>query len=287
MATGLPADFDGDGRMDLALFNFNANSTSIKIAWGKSPFPPVAVATPVVLSVQTAGGFPQIAPNGWMEIHGTDLTPLNVGASGKVWSDAREFAAGRMPEQLGGISVTVNGKAAFVYYVSPTQLNVLAPVDVPPGSVQVVVSSGGRSSAPFGATMQAASPSFPRFGSNKYLVASHADYTLVGPVSLSAPGYPVTPAKPGETIVFYGFGFGLPENALANGSSSQSGKLPVLPSFQIGGNAATVLFAGVISPGLYQFNVIVPVASSDGDNVVTASYNGSAAPGGGLVPVKR
>lgn len=282
LAEGLAADFDGDGRVDIALFP----DTHTKMAWGKNLWPPVAMKTPVVTSVSMAGGFPGIVQNGWIQIKGTDLTPLNVGSSGMVWDTAREFASGGMPEQLGGISVTVNGKPAFVYYVSPTQLNVLSPIDDAVGVVPIVVTSGGLSSAPFNVDMRAAAPSFPLFGSN-YLVAKHADYTLVGPVALSAPGYPVTPAKPGETIIVYAFGFGLPTTALVNGSSTQSGVLPASPVIQIGGSIATVKFAGVISPGLYMFNAVVPGTAPDGDNLVTCSYNGATAPAGGLIAIQR
>ena len=279
---GLPADFDGDGRIDIALFN----ETHTKIAWGKNQLPPVATSTPVVTSVNMAGGFPAIAQNGWIEIKGINLTPLNVGVTGMTWDSAREFETGRMPAYLAGISVTVNGKPAFVYYVSPAQLNVLSPVDNTIGAVQIVVTSGGRSSLPFNVDMRATAPSFPLFRS-KYIVATHADYTLVGPASLSAPGYPVTPARPGETIVLYGFGYGLPTTALTNGASTQSGRLPASPVIQIGGAPATVTFAGVISPGLYQFNVIVPSTASDGDASVSASYAGAASPTDGVVAVKR
>ena len=38
----------------------------------------------------------------------------------------------------------------------------------------------------------------------------------------------------------------------------QSGALAPLPTIQIGGMPATVQFAGLVSPGLYQFNVVVP-----------------------------
>jgi hypothetical protein len=34
-----------------------------------------------------------------------------------------------MPTNLDGVSVTVKGKTAFVYYISPTQLNILTPPD--------------------------------------------------------------------------------------------------------------------------------------------------------------
>jgi uncharacterized protein (TIGR03437 family) len=39
----------------------------------------------------------------------------------------------------------VNGKPAFVYYVSPAQLNVLSPIDSTVGAAQIVVTSGGLS----------------------------------------------------------------------------------------------------------------------------------------------
>jgi uncharacterized protein (TIGR03437 family) len=126
--------------------------------------------------------------------------------------------------------------------------------------------------------MRAVAPSFPLFGS-KYAVATHADGTLVGPALLAVPGYPVTPAKPGETIVLWGFGFGLLTGALVNGASSQSGQLPSSPFIQIGGSAATVTFAGLNGPpGLYQINVVVPSTALDGDASMSASYNGSTAP---------
>jgi uncharacterized protein (TIGR03437 family) len=282
VSTAQVADFDEDGRLDILL----ATNNRSRMAWGKNLWPPVAVATPVISSVRMAGGAPNIAPNSWIEIKGTDLTPLTVPASGTTWSDARDFAFGEMPSALGGVSVTIDGKTAYVYYVSPTQLNVLTSVASTTGSVQIVVTSGGRSSAPFSVDMRAAAPSFPLFGIN-YIVSTHADNTLVGPASLSAPGYPVSPAKPGETIVLYGFGFGLPTTALIDGASAQSGRLPSLPSIQVGGIAATVTFAGVISPGLYQLNVIVPPTLADGDAALSASYAGASAPVGGLIAVKR
>ena len=45
-----------------------------------------------------------------------------------TWSNAPEFASGRMPTQLAGVSVTVNGRPAYVYFVSPAQINVLTPL---------------------------------------------------------------------------------------------------------------------------------------------------------------
>jgi uncharacterized protein (TIGR03437 family) len=239
----------------------------------------------VITSVRTAYGSPDIAQNTWIEIHGKGLAPGNVPATGLTWSAAPDFAMGKMPTQLGGVSVMVNGKAAFVYYVSNTQLNVLTPLDNAVGPIQIVVSNGVNSSEPTTAQMRAAAPSFPLLGATSYVVATHGNATLIGPTSL----YPgaTSPARPGETIVLYGFGFGLPTSAIVNGSSSQSGMLPVQPVVKIGGLQAALTFAGVIGPGLYQINLVVPATVADGDNALGVSYNGFTSPAGNLIFVQR
>jgi len=48
-----------------------------------------------------------------------------------------------------------------------------------------------------------------------------------------------------------------------------------------------VQFAGLISPGLYQFNVVVPASTAVGDNSVIASYGGTTTPAGTLITVQR
>jgi uncharacterized protein (TIGR03437 family) len=42
----------------------------------------------------------------------------------------------------------------------------------------------------------------------------------------------------------------------------------------IGGIAATVQYAGLVVPGEFQFNVVVPLGVPDGDATVTAVFNG-------------
>jgi uncharacterized protein (TIGR03437 family) len=56
---------------------------------------------------------------------------------------------------------------------------------------------------------------------------------------------------------------------------------------KIGGSDALVTFAGVISPGLYQFNVVVPNAAANGDSLVSCSYNGQNTPARDLITVQR
>ena len=54
-----------------------------------------------------------------------------------------------MPVQLDNVSVTVNGKNAYVFYVSPSQINALTTPDAIAGPVNVVVTNNGVSSTPF------------------------------------------------------------------------------------------------------------------------------------------
>ena len=191
-----------------------------------------------------------------------------------------------MPEQLDGVSATVNGKSAFVYYISPTQVNILTPPDAILGPVQLIVNNNGVNSAPATVSSQALSPSFFIIGAGPYVLAQHgADSSLIGPTSL----YPgsTTPAKPGETVVIYANGFGPVSQAVVSGSITQTGTLSPLPAVTIGGINATVQFAGLVSPGLFQLNVVVPAGAPAGDEVLSATYNGAATTPGVLITVQH
>src|SRR5262249_46134908 len=85
---------------------------------------PGSAGKPLITSATVAGGGSAIAPNTWIEIKGNGLASSSTGA-GLVWSNAPEFAQGKMPTTLGGVSATVNGRAAYIYYVSPVQVNIL------------------------------------------------------------------------------------------------------------------------------------------------------------------
>jgi uncharacterized protein (TIGR03437 family) len=244
-------------------------------------------SNPAITAVNTASGSKEIAQNDFIEIHGVGLAPPSVGPNGMLWDSAPDFAQGRMPTLLSNVGVKVNGKPAYVYYINETQINALTPLDSSVGPESVIVTNGSNSSAAFMANVGTVAPTFLRFGSTNYIAARHANGALLGPASMSVPGYSFAPAQPGETILLYGVGFGLPNIPLVDGASSQFGNLPTLPVIQIGGTAAEVQFAGVVTPGLYQFNVIVPGSTPNGDSLVTASYSGSTTPAGSMIAVQR
>jgi uncharacterized protein (TIGR03437 family) len=166
-------------------------------------------------------------------------------------------------------------------------VNVLTPLDATTGPVAIELNNGTTTSSAFTANLQAASPGFLRFGDGIHIAAEHADCSLLGPASLSVPGYTFTPATPGEVVILYADGFGLPPTPLTPGSDVQSGVLATLPQVTIGGAAATVQWAGVIGPGLYRINVEVPSTAAAGDNQVIATYDGFSSPAGAMIPVAQ
>jgi uncharacterized protein (TIGR03437 family) len=244
---------------------------------------------PTIAEVANAEGeSPTIAPNTWVEIKGSNLAPAGFSspdcAPGYCWQGS-DFVGGRMPTQIDKVSVTVNGKSAFIYYISPAQINILTPPDAISGAVQVVVTSNGAVSASFTAQAQMISPSFFVFNGGPYLAATHVGGTLIGPTTL----FPklTTPAKPGETIVLYANGFGPTTTAVVSGSIMQSGSLSPLPLVMVGGTKATVQFAGLVAPGEFQFNVVVPPSLANGDQSITATYIGQTTQAGTLITIQN
>src|SRR5206468_8576309 len=113
--------------------------------------------TIAIKSVNVASGGPDIAPNTWIEIKGTNLAPSNTAASGLLWDHTPELASGKMPVRLNDVSVTIGGKPAYIWFycsaiTSPSckqdQVNVLTPPDLPAGPAQIMVANGGIASAP-------------------------------------------------------------------------------------------------------------------------------------------
>jgi uncharacterized protein (TIGR03437 family) len=126
-----------------------------------------------------------IAPNTWVEIKGSTLAPAG---DSRIWQTS-DFVSHQMPTSLDQVGVAVNGKNAYVYYISPTQINILMPPDPLAASPQIVVTNKGAISATFTALAQGLSPSFFVFSDNQHAAAVHLDGTLVGPASFSVPGY--------------------------------------------------------------------------------------------------
>jgi uncharacterized protein (TIGR03437 family) len=247
--------------------------------------------TPLITKVNMAWGDTDIAPNAWIEVKGNNLVPADTPSSGVVWSSAPEFAQGKMPTKLGNVSVTVNGKPAYIYFFcsaatsscATDQINVLTPLDSGSGAVNVVVTNGSTSTAAFTATVKPAAPTFLFFTPAGNVIAQHQDFKLVGPTSLF-PGA-TTPATKNETVILYTVGFGLPTNTLSEGASSQGGALQGPVACTVDGKPASTI-AALISPGLYQVNVTVPGDAKSGDDAISCTYQGVKTQSGAILAVQ-
>ncbi len=221
-----------------------------------------------ITAVANGASFPAgLASATWVSIFGTNLSQTT-----RTWQNS-DFVNGLLPTSLSGVSVTINGLAAYVGYISPTQANVLAPDDATVGAVQVQVTTAQGKSNNFTAQKQQFAPAFFTIGGS-YVAAQHADYSYVGKPGLIA-GVTTQPAKPGETILIYGTGFGptnppLPSAQLVTTPALLANSVQVT----IGGVLAPpVAYAGLVEAGLYQFNVTVPNVP-DGDAAVVAQIGG-------------
>jgi uncharacterized protein (TIGR03437 family) len=188
---------------------------------------------------------------------------------------------------LQGVSVTVNGLPAYVDYISPTQINALAPDDDTLGPVPVQVTTAGQTSNVVTVQKSSFAPAFFTFDGT-HVAALHADYSLVGAPNL-LPGVVTTPAQPAEIILLYGTGFG-PANPPQPSGQLVATATPLANAVQVtmGGQTATVAFAGLAQgAGLYQFNVTVPNNLPNGDAAVVATIGGVSTQTGVLLTVQQ
>lgn len=241
-----------------------------------------ATANPLLPSitgvVNGASFLPQFVAGSWVTIQGTNLS-----ATTRPWS-ASDFVNGALPIQLDNVSASINGKAAYIYYVSPKQLNVLAPDDPATGPVAAQVTNSAGVSNTFTANKAALSPALFLFTS-PYPAAVHSDGTYVGPPQLIA-GATTTPAKPNEIILLFGTGFG-PTNPIITTGFVFTNPAPLAAGVTatVGGMPANVQ-GFLISPGLYQFNLTVPNLP-DGDAPLAIAIGGLSTQDGLLLNVAQ
>jgi uncharacterized protein (TIGR03437 family) len=240
-----------------------------------------------VVTASSYGGFSAIAPSTWMEIYGLNLaTTLS-----RTWGGS-DFNGVQAPTSLGGTTVTVAGKPAFVDFVSPHQVNAQVPSGIPSGQQSVVVTTVGGSSLVFTIVVNPTQPGMLapaafKLAAGQYAVALFPDaVTYVLPPGTPA-GVPVARAKPGDTITLYGIGFGtVTPNIDAGLIVQQANSLSGFQAF-FAGTPARVQFAGLVSGlvGLYQFNVVVPNVAASDAVPFTFSLNGTPGTQQLLLPV--
>ncbi len=252
-------------------------------------------AMPAISFVDSAsayGGYDYFAPGSWLEIKGTDLADANDprlpsnGGTGQ-WT-AADFQGANAPTSLDGVSVTINGKPAYVWYISTGQLNVQAPEETATGTLAIMATNcqGESAASPFleqGLAAGLLAPSNFFANGKQYMVATFAsDGAYVLNTSVGA-GLGVTsrPAQPGDSIIAYGVGFGGVTPAILPGVIEQESNTltnPVTISF--GSTQVAVNPQGLAGHfvGLYEFYITVPEGLANGDYKINVTQDGVPVP---------
>jgi uncharacterized protein (TIGR03437 family) len=233
--------------------------------------------------VPTGSASTTIQPGEWVSIYGTNL------ASGVAsWT-------GNFPTSLGGTSVAIDGKAAYLAYVSPTQINLQAPNDPTTGSVSVVVTTA-KGVATSTVTLAQFAPSFFLLdgkhaagiilrpdGSGAY---GGGSYDILGPTGSSL-GYSTVAAKAGDVVELYGNGFGPTSPSVAPGQPFSGAAATANPlQLLINNIFVTPSFTGLSGAGLYQINLAIPAGLGAGDLPLVATVGGSQTPTGVVISLQ-
>lgn len=233
----------------------------------------IALAGASVLQAQTtsisqggivnAASFVQgqtIAPGSLVAIFGNSLAPQLAAA------DSVPLAT-----SLANVSVTFNGIAAPLDFVSPGQINAQVPFETPStGTVNVVVNNNGTLSAPQTVTVSQLSPGIFAFN-NHAIAVNVTDPTSARYATISAPagsiqGLTTFPAQIGDILFLYATGLGPTNPAVKTGAGAGLVTASTItnPVVMVGGAGSNVLFSGLTSgfPGVYQVNFVIPQVAS-------------------------
>ncbi len=218
----------------------------------------------------------------WVSIYGNNLAAVTT-----TWDN--DF-----PTSLGGTSVTIDNKPAYLLFVSPGQINLQVPDDTATGTVSVVVTTGAGS-AMSTVTMGQFAPSFMLLDTKHVSgIILRADgrgafgggsYDVLGPAGNSL-GYPTVPAKAGQNVVLFALGLGPTSPTVAAGQPF-SGNAPINNTLNLYVNNIPVktTYAGVSGAGLYQINLRIPYGLGTGDLPLRALVGGLQTQAGVVIPL--
>ena len=226
-----------------------------------------------------ASGVAGVAPAAWISIYGTNLSTAAAATT------TADLVAGYLPTTLGGTSVTIDGKAAYLNYVSPSQLNVQAPNFSTTGNVTVTVTnSSGSSSA--SVAMQAVMPGL--FTSSDYVLAVRpSDGVIINGTGAPVSGYTTAAAaRGGDVLEIFATGLGATTTAVPPGLVWAGAYATTdTPVVAIGDKTAALLYSGLIGAGLYQINLTVPSGLAAGTYPVVVTQSGSSSPATALLKI--
>ncbi len=201
-----------------------------------------------------ASGTLAFAPGMQIAVYGSGLAPFTQQA-GRI----------PLPFSLAGVSATINGISAPVYFVSPGQINLQIPYETGSGPAVLAVNNNGQVAA-FSFPVSVAAP-----GIFNFFIDNTAGLRNSG-----APGHIMTIFASGAGDLAPSLATGATPPAFTPVPGLPAPRLPV--TVTVGGEAAAVAFAGNASGlvGAIQINFTVPADLAPGPQPVVVTI-GSAA----------
>jgi uncharacterized protein (TIGR03437 family) len=178
------------------------------------------------------------------------------------------------PRSTDAVSVTINGVAAPLYYVTPTEINGQVPYETALGTATAVVTVNGSLAAQVNFPVVAAEPDMFVQGTSMQALAQNANEGY-------STNSPSTPAHPGDYVVLYLSGIGLSSPPLGTGVPA-----PITPPFAVvnypyqitlNGQQVPVYYLGYAPEytGLVQANISIP-ENLTGDLSLVVTVNGQS-----------
>jgi len=243
--------------------------------------PPLPVALSEVIGTVASDTGPALTPNGVLNnldpVVGSPVAPGTVvqiyGSALATMTGSGSLVNGQLVTTLNGVSVSIGGIAAPLYYVSGGQINAQLPTELQAGQqYEALVNVNGFYSNPVTITTTAAQPGLASF-SDGTVIAQDTTYNLITTDN---------PAHAGEVIILYATGMGPTNPAVATGAVApgppQLANVTVAPQVSIGNANAKLLFAGLSpgSVGLYQMDVQIPAGVASGSVPLVVTQGGAA-----------
>lgn len=251
--------------------------------FGLAPYPLILPPPPVISAVENGASFQAGGvTNSWVTIVGTNVSPVTDN-----WDHS--IVNGALPISLDGVSVSIGGKPAYINYISPGQLNVLAP-DISPGPVSVTVMTPSGTSAAVTATVSLYGPAFFLWPGSQ-VVATRQDYSYAVAAGTFT-GLTTVPAAPGDVLILWATGFGPTSPAAPDGvvvPSTPAYDTLAAPTVMLDNIPAVVYGAALASGsvGLYQIAIQVPLTLANGTWPIQATIGGVSSPEGTVLTVHQ
>jgi len=211
----------------------------------------------------------RLAPGAIMSIYGTNLATAAQAATQLP-----------LPASILGTSVdVVDGNRtlpAYVFSVSPFQVNVLMPFEVLGTTVDVVAKTAHGTFTVKSLAILPQAPALFTFDSSGVgqAIVVHSNYTLATPSA---------PVRGGESVFLYAAGLGATNPAKQKGEPGGDGgvlgplnKVDDPVTVTIGDQAVTAFFAGIAPgfAGVYQVNFTLPTGLTAGNQPIKVTING-------------